>query len=231
MSHLQLDALREKLLRAGIAPRHVRRYLGELRQHFDDLLRAETANGLSGEAAFQAARARLGSDDDLAAATLARPELRSISARFPWAVFGIAPVALLALLILAAVLVEIGLMKVSHGEGGPWPDWVKSSVAAWDWSMMHAFPVIVAAIFYCIGARQLISMRWLISGPLLIAVLGATVTCTTILSDLPGRSAFSVSFVSITDETTMRVAVNVVLVGAMSAIYWLWQRKDFAATS
>ena len=116
MPSLQLDALSEKLLRAGVAPRHVRCYVGELNQHFDDLLRAETRNGLSEKAAFAAARARLGSDDSLAAAMLARPELRSISARFPWAVFGLAPVAALALLIFAAALMKAGLMNHARGE-------------------------------------------------------------------------------------------------------------------
>ncbi|HEX4077870.1 MAG TPA: hypothetical protein VHX61_03220 [Rhizomicrobium sp.] len=78
------EALRERLLRTGIAPRHVRRYVGELRDHFDDLVREETANGaLQGEAEIRARR-RLGSDSDLAAVMLACPELRSLAARYPW---------------------------------------------------------------------------------------------------------------------------------------------------
>jgi hypothetical protein len=231
MFHLRLDALREKLLLGGIAPRHVRRYLGELRQHFDDLLRAEANNGLSGEAAFQTARARLGSDDDLAAAMLARPELCSIGARFPWAVFGIAPVVLLALLLLAAVFVEVGLMRLSHGEGLPAPDWMKSCAALWNWSMMYAFPVIVAAIFYGIGARQLMTMRWLVSGALLSAVLSAAFHCTTIFSGLPGKSTFSVSFGLNSDEALLRMAASIVPVCIMSGVYWVWQRRKSAITS
>ena len=49
-----LERLPERLLRAGIAPRHVRRYMGELRDHYDDALREEQANGLNPAAAASA---------------------------------------------------------------------------------------------------------------------------------------------------------------------------------
>jgi hypothetical protein len=228
MSQLQLDALREKLLRAGIAPRHVRCYLGELRQHFDDLVRAETGNGLQGEAAFAAARARLGSDNDLAAAMLAQPELRSISARFPWAVFGIAPVVSLGLLIVVAVLVKSGLIGIAHGAGAPALGWIKSFVTVWDWSMMYAVPIIVAAVFYGIGARQLMATRWLVCGALLVAVVGTAVTCSTIVSNLPHKSAISVGLGFNSGTDLPRLAANIVLVCAMSTFYWLWQRTAVA---
>jgi hypothetical protein len=39
------DELREHLLRAGVAPRHVRRYLTELREHFVDLAGEEEHSG------------------------------------------------------------------------------------------------------------------------------------------------------------------------------------------
>ena len=40
------DEIRERLLRGGIAPRHVRRYLRELSDHFGDLVLEERRNGL-----------------------------------------------------------------------------------------------------------------------------------------------------------------------------------------
>lgn len=63
MSKPQFEELRERLLRAGIAPSHVHRYLRELRDHYDDLYRAECARGLQPSAAAQTARTRLGSDE------------------------------------------------------------------------------------------------------------------------------------------------------------------------
>jgi hypothetical protein len=41
----QFEKIRESLLRGGVAPRHVARYTRELRDHFDDLVREERANG------------------------------------------------------------------------------------------------------------------------------------------------------------------------------------------
>ena len=228
MSHLQLDALRGKLLRAGIAPVHVRRYLGELRQHFDDLARAEAGNGLSGDAALQAARARLGSDADLAAAMLARPDLRTLGARFPWAVFGLAPAVTLALLLVAAAFVQVGVMDLVPGKGILRPAWMASVIGAWNWSMMYLFPAVVAAIFVSLGARRFIKTRWLMAGVLLSALVGAAVHVSTTLSDLPGQSAFSVVFGFRSHADTPRLAASIILACAVSTLYWLWQRRQAA---
>ena len=94
----RFEQLRERLLRAGIAPRHVKRYVAELGDHFDDLVREEAAKGLTRDAARDAARARIGADDALAAVMLARPDFRSLTARFPWAVFGLGSVLMLAVM-------------------------------------------------------------------------------------------------------------------------------------
>ena len=229
MSSLRLEALREKLLQAGIAPRHVRRYQNELRQHFDDLLCAEIDGGLTGEAAFLAARARLGSDDALAAAMLARPELRSLGARYPWAVFGLAPAALLGLSIVAAVFVEVGVVQnVEHGARLTLRDWhgeFKSLIMGWDWAMMYLFPPVVIALFFCLGARQFVKMHWLALGAILVAVLGAIVSSATIISAVPHQSSFSVGFGFNSDTSWPRLAANIALVSVMSALYWLWHRN------
>src|ERR1019366_3480569 len=106
------DRLSERLLRAGIAPRHVRRYTRELSDHFDDLLGEEKEGGAGNEPAETKALSRLGHDDDLADAMLARPELKSFTARYPWAVFGLGPVVMLVLGVAAALILEVGLLIV-----------------------------------------------------------------------------------------------------------------------
>ena len=96
---------------------------------------------------------------------------------------------------------------------------------------MYAFPALVAALFFCLGARQFIAMRWLVLGALLIAVLGAAVTCGTIFSKLPHRSSVSVGF-GFRSETDMpRLVANIALVVVMSLFYWLWQRRKSAQSS
>jgi hypothetical protein len=56
------NELRERLLRAGVAPRHVRRYLKELADHLADLTAEEERAGRSGADAESAALARARQD-------------------------------------------------------------------------------------------------------------------------------------------------------------------------
>lgn len=88
------DELRERLLRAGVAPRHVRRYLTELADHLADMRAEEELAGRSRAEAECAALIRLGGIDDLAKAMIERPQFQSWCARAPWATFGLAPLFL-----------------------------------------------------------------------------------------------------------------------------------------
>ena len=81
-----LEALRERLLKGGVAPRRVKRYLGELDDHLAELIARELAAGYAPDEAKIRARALLGSDDQLAESWLADPRLKSLTARAPWAV-------------------------------------------------------------------------------------------------------------------------------------------------
>jgi hypothetical protein len=170
--------LREQLLRAGIAPRHVRRYLGELRHHHDDLLAEEYAHGVTGAAANAAAVARLGSNDDLAAALLAKPGMRSVTARYPWLVFGILPpfatifVSLLWVMAMLLVGFKSGALIPDHHKNLPMPAW-------YDWTasgMMFAVNfVIVPALAFVLAwmaARQRMRLVWPLLGMALILMLG-----------------------------------------------------------
>ena len=172
MSHARFDELRERLLRAGIAPRHVRRYIAELRDHFDDLVREETANGLPRDAAKSAARTRIGSDDTLAQIMLARPELRSLSARLPWAVFGVGPVLMLALVVAGALFIQGGLIFWSPAIP-PWSVvWGKLSFDALNWLATYAAPLLIAAIISIIGIRQRVPTTWTMLGLAIISFVG-----------------------------------------------------------
>ena len=97
--------LRERLLRAGVAPRHVRRYLTELADHWADLTAEEERAGRSRADAESAALVRLGRMDDLARAMIEQRRFQSWCVRAPWAVFGLAPLFLLAAAYLVACLI------------------------------------------------------------------------------------------------------------------------------
>src|SRR5437870_4077450 len=88
--------LRERLLRAGVTPRHVRRYLTELADHLADLRAEEERAGRSRADAESAALVRLGGMDDLAKAMIEQRQFQSWCVRAPWAMFGLAPLCLLA---------------------------------------------------------------------------------------------------------------------------------------
>jgi hypothetical protein len=83
----QFESLRLELRRGGIANLYVERTLRELADHYDDLERTLLAAGCSSEEAAQSARSQLGSAQLIAAAVLARPELKSWTRRWPMVAF------------------------------------------------------------------------------------------------------------------------------------------------
>ncbi|MBN9554641.1 MAG: hypothetical protein J0H61_08210 [Alphaproteobacteria bacterium] len=173
--------LSERLLRGGIAPRHVRRTIRELSDHFDDLVREEKEAGAAREVAQARALSRLGHEDNLADAILSRPELRSLTSRFPWAVFGLGPVLLLAFSVVAALYLEVWLLNHSGGlftylTGQP-PGPVSAKLAtqvytAYNTFVVYGAPLLFAWLFYWLGSRQRMPRAWIIAGVALICVLG-----------------------------------------------------------
>ena len=106
MPDLDLTGLRKHLLRAGVAPRHVRRTVAELSDHYDDLLQSELHAGTDPDAARKRALSALGDLRDVAAAIRSRPELRAWSHRMPYLALVVYPLTCLALL--PAVPVKAG---------------------------------------------------------------------------------------------------------------------------
>jgi hypothetical protein len=88
--------LRERLLKSGVAPRHVRRYLAELSEHLADLKAEEIAAGRDRTDAEATALLRLGTTDELAKAMIDQRQFQAWSTRAPWAIFGLAPILLLS---------------------------------------------------------------------------------------------------------------------------------------
>ena len=177
----QFPRLSERLLRAGIAPRHVRRYRRELCDHYDDLVREETEAGAGRELAQTRALSRLGHEDDLAAAMLARPEMRSFMARYPWAVFGLGPIVLLALSMVGGLYLELWLLGAPSGlfttlTGQP-PGPVTARLATRVYTVYNTLivfggPLLFAWLLYRIGARQLMPRAWIVTGVVIVCVVG-----------------------------------------------------------
>jgi hypothetical protein len=186
MPQPRFDRLSERLLHAGIAPRHVRRYVRELSDHFDDLVREEVTGGVGRELAETRAMSRLGHDDDLADAMLSRPELRSFMSRFPWAVFGLGPVVMLALGVVAALFLEFGILSLLSWLVNDVMGYAPTSAAAkvanaqkvtqiftvYNTLAAYGAPLVFAWLFYRIGSRQRMPAAWIITGVALVCILG-----------------------------------------------------------
>ena len=229
------DRLSERLLRAGIAPRHVRRYVRELSDHFDDLVREEKEVGAAHELAETRALSRLGREDDLADAMLARPELKSLTWRFPWAVFGLGPVALLALSVVGGIFLEIWIINHTsfvwawfHMQPSPASARIATRVyTAYNTLVVFGGPLLFAWLLHWIGARQRMPSGWIIAGVATVCVLGGFQNLIFYDTGCRGcghllmQSAFLPPFPHFA-EGVARAAMNLAIVGGL---WWLTVRK------
>lgn len=157
----RFESLSERLLRDGIAPRHVRRYVSELDAHLDDLIAAQEERGYDGEDAYLRARALLGPDKELAAAMAANGRFRSLAARAPWLVFGVLPpVAVgfgLFLFGMALVLVGAVFRENPHGS---YPAWCGPIAAYYCEMANYGVGPLAAVSAVLVAMRQRVSWRW-----------------------------------------------------------------------
>lgn len=107
MPRLDFSELQSELLRCGVSPRHVRRTVGELSDHYQDLVDRALADGAESDTAQARALAELGDLHDIAAAIRAQPELRSWAYRFPYLALIVYPLTCLALLPAMPVMVGV----------------------------------------------------------------------------------------------------------------------------
>jgi hypothetical protein len=194
---LRFNELQERLLRAGVAPRHIRRYLAELTDHLADLTTEEQQKDLSPAAAKSAALLRLGSTDTLAAAMLAQPRLQSLSARAPWATFALAPLLSLATLwLLAMTILWFGWQHFLPGTPTPFgrqpghhtlfePSNIYSQL---DRALYFGAPLLIGWTTALIAARQRFSPIWPAADLALIAALSTTSHVYAISPTVPGAT-------------------------------------------
>ena len=172
---MRFEGLRERLLKGGIAPRHVRRYLRELDEHLADLTQAQREAGYEGQDADIRARALLGEDEALANAMIEQRDFRSISARFPWLVFPLLPLPAAFAGLFLPLLLMMGLSKLYGfwigAETFAVPDWYRLMSAmllgaAWFAAMPLATLALTAIVW-----RQRLSLLWLLPCLLLLLPL------------------------------------------------------------
>jgi hypothetical protein len=228
----QFENLRERLLCGGVAPRHVRRYLRELRDHYDDLLSAELARGADLATARETAWARLGTEESLARGMLERPELRSKAARFPALVFGVVPVLtwLGAPIALAAAS---SLLPEGSRRAEPSAAFID---ACYTLCLLYtrAVPVLLGAAALEAAARRRLRARWALVGTGAVDVLAGTaivhvfpgqlgVTSSLLPWLLPFSDAFGPKDATALGEGLLRAALLLALGVIVQQLAWrLW---------
>jgi hypothetical protein len=194
--------LHERLLRAGVAPRHVRRYLGELADHLADLRAEEERAGRSRAEAEAAAMMRLGTVNDLARAMTEQRQFQSWCARAPWVMFSLAPLLFLAVAYFFACLyLWLGWRVFLPGADTPfgtrlsWPIYGLGNMyfQAGKYYYICA-PVLVGWGIGLLAARQRLKVVWPTLALLLIAWMGATAQIQASRSAVPGLGHISMKF-------------------------------------
>jgi hypothetical protein len=157
-----LETLRENLLRAGLAPRHVERYLAELSDHCDDIAAHLQQAGLPPDAARLEAVRRLGNADALLLPMLANPRFRSPVARWPALFYLLLPLVAQAGLVLLAIG---GLALAASTPLRPGIADLGTLAAM----LLLISPVLIAWLAFPSARRRRLALRW----PLACAFAGA----------------------------------------------------------
>ena len=220
MAQQPLDRLRMRLLKAGIAPRYVARYLSELRDHFADLVAKECGKGSSDTEAQARARVLLGGEDALYRSAIDRGAPRSWAATLPWLVFGIAPLlALFALFFLTAwtsfTLLfpyrDVGTPSIPHG--------VRDLTAALSLFSSYLLAPVLAAVCIAIALRQRLASRWVWVGLALIALVAAPFAFQLDFNAPSGRVRGS-AVVGVMDRGVMDATATLVLIAIRAATFF-----------
>jgi hypothetical protein len=181
---MPFEAIAEQLLKGGVAPRHVRRYIGELDDHFAQLTAQLQRGGCDVEEARLQARTRLGDDAQLVSAMLELPGIRAWSARAPWLIFSALPPAMtFAMFVIPFFLVR--LILPLGGLRGSLLVWLPVSYADFARYFVDASNLLIApavsALFAMLVFRQRLDCRWALLAALSIITLAPQAS--TYLSD------------------------------------------------
>ncbi len=155
----------------------MRRYLTELADHLADLKAEEERSGRSRADAESAALIRLGGMDDLAKAMIEQRQFQSWCARAPWAMFGLAPLFLLAAAYFVACLILWSGWKIFlPGTDTPFVriDGFAILYFGVGWSLYSGAPMRIGWAIGLIAARQRFNLVWPTVGLALIALIGGT---------------------------------------------------------
>lgn len=238
----QFEDLRERLLRAGVAPRHVRRYLTELREHLEDLIAEEKRVGRDYEAAQRSALTRLGDAESLAKKMIERKEFRSWSHRVPWAVYCLSPLGALIVVNFLSLFLLVFLIEF-YGSGSAHvpmmvPRWFSPIYTAITNVNLFLLPLLFGWAISFLAVRQRLKPLWPIVGLVVVAAFCGLQTYHIRWSPVPnGLESFGVgwSFLPIRHDPitvgmVLRVLVNLGLTLTLFVVWRRWRMFPLSTT-
>lgn len=244
MRDLELTGLRLRLLRGGVAPKHVNRTLKELRHHFADLEQKALSEGLSQTDAAAQAVKQLGDPELIIEEALARPELRSWAYRWPWVIYGMFPVVALALVVVGSIVVVGSLLGLAQSNSGLSPAafanalfdqwWARALLETWRVSMVYVLPVVFAGALCIFAAKRDAPILWPTIGVFLILFLGFSYNLSFTPPPAPDQLAqigAGIGFGTgwLLSVRVLRLMIPLVLV--LGPYYWWRQRQQKALST
>lgn len=234
----QFEDLFDKLLRAGVAQRHVNRYLHELSEHLDDLIQVEERAGRSRELAEKLAMARLGEPATLARAMMSKKRLRSWTHRAPWLVFLLGPIlavicAQIVTMLLLLFSMERRDLALNHGYSLV-PNWFGMFVALIAGFNEFVLPQLLGWGMTTVAVKQRMRTAWPILGILTAAILCGSQSYQVNWLHAPNESlgvSLNIVFLRLGESrevvsATIRILLNFVVV---AALYTMWSRRRLPA--
>jgi hypothetical protein len=233
--------LRERLLEAGIAPHHVRRYLRELGDHLADLKAERERSGQSRADAESSSLRRLGSTDDLASAMIKRREFQSWAVRAPWATFGLAPIGFLAIAWFVALLILWTGWKIFL----PQADSPFAATSGPNYGIENAYFQVGRLIYFgapifigwgtgLIAARQRLKTQWPIFGTALIALIASAAQVRAGRTEVPdaiGHITMNFNFGSSAQDISSGLAHALVITSLAVLPYFVWRLRRSRSVS
>ena len=237
-----LRELGERLLQAGVAPRHVRRYLNELTDHLADLRAEEEGRGRCSREAEMAALTRLGVVDELAQALIKRRQFQSWCARAPWAIFSLGSLLTLAgAYFVACLYLWCGWKAFVPGADTPFgsalhPIYSVANVyfqAGRFW--YYSAPILVGWGIGVIAARQRLRVLWPVIGLVLNVCTGATAQIHASRSAVSrGLGHISINFFNLgsSSEAILSKLIYAAVILSLSMLpYFIWRRPRVSSLS
>ena len=228
MTTQRFEGLSQRLLRAGIAPRQVKRLVAEIEAHFADLVAELRTTGLSQAESESQAAVRLGTEDVLIANILAHPELRSWARQRPWLAFVLLPLLALAVQFVLSMLAAVAVIAFSTQVlgitalyPGPVP-WVVRGLQAYG---VWIAPIVAAGAACFLAVRSGAPLVWPIVGCALIAILGAATNASFEWSPAVPRGVLSGGIGLNIPDLGLTSALRVILTILTVLVPVLWLRR------